>query len=393
MRNQQLYDQATALADSGISVIPCDRNKRPNAAVLPQRRNEDGSLVLDERSGRPKRSWDEYQRRIANRDEIKEWCSDPATEGIALVGGAVSGGLLIIDFDRIREDNPLRLYHSWWKETGSNITQRLAWQKTGSGGRQAFLRCPDPGRNDKLAWVKDDQERLGRKIAMETRAEAGYACGPFSHHPSGGVYELLHGDLTKLPIWGQEEAEHLLDIARCLDEAPMEQKEIVRAISRQKTDRPIENDIIGMFRQNTSLEEMLKEYGYMPVGSRYLRPGATSASTPGVTILSDTLAYFHSSNDPMNGFRGVNYHDAFDLFMYYEHDGELLSALEAAGRMYDIWRDVHTQKRIEGQPFVNKRSSFCRDANIPVINTSARRSAFIPVSSNRRVNIATGEIF
>src|SRR5207237_3361029 len=92
--------QASALRyiDGGLSLLPiaADASKGPSWHRLPR--------AWDEKRGRYKPSWKLFQARRPTVDEVLTWCSYPDKFGLAVLGGAVSGGapgygLEIIDFD------------------------------------------------------------------------------------------------------------------------------------------------------------------------------------------------------------------------------------------------------------------------------------------------------
>src|SRR6266513_2305052 len=92
-------------------------------------------------------------------------------KALAIVCGTGSGGMLVFDFD---VDG---FYEAWCAAVG-NLANGLPVQRTGGGGYQVFCRCGNHGENTKLAWVEDETENSGRKCAIETRAEGGYAVVP-----------------------------------------------------------------------------------------------------------------------------------------------------------------------------------------------------------------------
>ena len=89
----------------------------------------------------------------------------------------------------------------------------LPIQRSGGGGYQVFLRCPDPGRNKKLARKKD------KKTLIETKAEGGYVLMPPSLHPSGNRYAWMIGGVDSIPTVEQERADFLIEAARRHDES------------------------------------------------------------------------------------------------------------------------------------------------------------------------------
>ena len=194
------------LAD-GVSLVPCSaKTKQPDNNLLPT--GEDG---------RP--TWKPYQTEPASAATVESWFAR-GCQSVAAIGGTVSGGLLIIDFDEAR------FYDSWQEQVGS-LAEGLPVQRTGreGGGFQVWLRCPEPGRNEKLAWVPDEAEDSGRKVAIEIKGEGGYCVAPGSLHPSGRRYQAIAGDFANIPTVPQAVADALIAAARKLDEAPLTRKE------------------------------------------------------------------------------------------------------------------------------------------------------------------------
>ena len=111
----------------GISLVPCSHlDKRPEPSLLPDGR------------------WKPYQTAPPDEATVRSWFNR-GCKAVAGIGGRVSGNLLIIDFDEAR------FYDAWLGLVGS-LADGLPTQRTGreGGGYQVWLRCPEPGRNDKL---------------------------------------------------------------------------------------------------------------------------------------------------------------------------------------------------------------------------------------------------
>lgn len=159
---------------AGLSVIPirCDGSKAPAYA------------------------WKAFQQRIAPESLLTQWFV--ADEfGIAILGGAVSGNLEILDFD----DGEA---YAWWSERVQDrlpgLLERLPIVLTPAGGRHVYYRLPrQPMGNRKLAWPAE-----GQKALLETRGEGGYVLAPgcpAACHPSGGLYRHVYGPpLTAVPV-------------------------------------------------------------------------------------------------------------------------------------------------------------------------------------------------
>ena len=246
----------------GLSLVPCSpKTKRPENRLLP-------------RDGEGKPTWACYQQQPADEATVKTWFTR-GCESVAAIGGKVSGGLLIIDFD-----DP-RFYPAWQEQVGS-LVDGLPVQRTGreGGGFQVWLRCPDPGHNDKLAHVPDASEETGRRVAIETRGEGGYAVAPGSLHPSGRRYEVVAGDFAAIPTVPQAVADTLLAAARKLDEAPYtrQQLEAKEKAAKTSTKHQAESNghgnVIDAYNAAVSIETALESHGYIRAGQRWKAPAA-----------------------------------------------------------------------------------------------------------------------
>jgi hypothetical protein len=205
-------------------------------------------------------TWKPYQQQVADEGTVRRWFASGA-KAIAVVGGAVSGGLLALDFDAPG-------FCERWADAVSELANGLPVQQTGGGGYQVFFRCADPGGNDKLAWAADAQGETGRTIAIETRGEGGYAVVAPSLHPSGNRYKMLAGSLTSIPTVSQGHADALLDAARQLDEAPHAWREQERieaqareAHYRRHAQRNGQASVIDAFNAAHSIEAVLERFG------------------------------------------------------------------------------------------------------------------------------------
>ena len=185
-----LSELAPRYLAGGLSLVPCSaETKRPDPELLPRDEN-----------GKP--GWKVYQEHPADAATVKTWFTR-GCKSVAVVGGKVSGGLLILDFDEPR-------FYPAWLELVGPLADELPTQQTGGGGYQVMVRCREPGRNDKLAYVPDETAEDGRRIAVETRAEGGYAVMPGSLHPSGQRYQAIAGDFANIPSVPQAVADSLL---------------------------------------------------------------------------------------------------------------------------------------------------------------------------------------
>lgn len=198
MSADQLLALALEMAEDGSSLIPVGSDKKPFLA------------------------WKKYQSARADADQLREWAADPRAAGFAVVCGAVSGGLEIIDFDDPE-------FYAAFMAAAPDWAAGLPVQKTGGGGYQVAYRRETPGGNVKLAWAAREADadgvvlEGGREIAIETRGEGGYAVIPHSLHPSGNRYAPLTGTFGSIPTIEDAQAGELLALARGLDQTPRPQ--------------------------------------------------------------------------------------------------------------------------------------------------------------------------
>ncbi len=324
-----IYDEMVRAVAGGVSVVPINRaTKKPHSKLLPT------IVELNEVTGEPevKYVWKPFQSELPSAEQMAKW---RGAQAFAAVCGAVSGrgkgGRLVLDFDEER------FYDAWVPLVGE-LADGLPVCRTQGGGYHVAMICPEPGGNEKLAWVPDDAEEAGRRVAIETRGERGergYAVMPPSPGPDG-VYALLSGCFVDVPVVSQARADALLAAARKLDEAPYTRQELESAVQvPTATDRarPSLNgqaDVIDTFNERNPLRNVLRSFGYTDAGKRMLRPGASSSSEAGVTFTKRDgreIAFCHSSNDPLHG---KHAHDAFSVYCTLKHGGDFRKAVHAA---------------------------------------------------------------
>jgi putative DNA primase/helicase len=319
-----IAEAARAYLAGGISLVPCGAEKRP---------------VID--------GWKVYQSRRPTRAELEGWI-ERGVESFAAVGGAVSGGLEIIDFDDNPDAQPTGysaadIWNLWLAQVG-HLLAGLPFQRTGGGGYQIAYRCPQPGGNEKLAWVPDEREHQGRSVAIETRGEGGYALVAPSLHPSGNYYTMLAGDFASVPTIDQGTRDQLIHAARVLDLMPYTAQQLAPAkAERRAARRPMNGDVsvIDAYNDAHRISDVLARNGYTAARpGRYSRPGKPDSY--GVAILErDNVSFHWSSNDPLHkttpGGQPVPI-DPFDAYALFEHGDDYGAAVKAAARSLGIAR-------------------------------------------------------
>lgn len=167
-----LRDAAESYLAAGMSIIPViGGGKQPNYHAL---------LLPDGRSVR----WEQFQHQRPTPIRLAHWMRlDPDTN-LGIVCGAISGNLVVLDVD-------LPDLANWLLQYGQSILERTWTVRTGSGKLHIYVRSVAPVNSTVVKTAR------GTK-AIDLRGEGEYATAPPSRHPSGGYYETIFGDPTKI---------------------------------------------------------------------------------------------------------------------------------------------------------------------------------------------------
>jgi putative DNA primase/helicase len=163
-----VLDDALALWRAGLSVVPVRRDGSKIPALA---------------------SWKEYQARRPTEAEVRGWWDRPDPPGVGVVCGAVSGGLIVLDF----EDR--RAFDRWAVRVNESVPgclDSLPMVETPGGGRHVYYRAAGQvPAGAKLAFRRTAD---GLELAAETRGEGHYVVAPGSPadvHPAGVEYRLV----------------------------------------------------------------------------------------------------------------------------------------------------------------------------------------------------------
>lgn len=310
---------------AGFSVIPVQRDKRP--AV---------------------NSWADQQVRPYELDELERAFADPKAERIAIVAGY--GGLVCFDFDPDKRQRALepfdiiRDFYTPWADTAEGLGVEPAVQDTQSGGRHAIVVCPNPTGSAKLAHVPAQPDARGFKFhtTIETKGARGYF-----------VLHDLNLDPQSIPSVTQEQYLQLIESAILLDrleDSPEAHKLAQAKRGTGEKANATRKGLVGWFNERYTVQEVLKDNGYLLVGNKYLSPESTTGNA-GVTIFKDDrgyeLCYSHHSDVLGDG----HAHDAFDTFKLLEHGGDFDSAKKAVEKLQNQGRFSFGASRARGDNF------------------------------------------
>lgn len=307
-------------------------------------------------------AWKPFIERRATEAEAAEWAT--RHEGVAVVAGAVSGNLEVIDVD---EPALVRPYLEAVRAEDPSLYDRLCLIRTprrnesGQGGCHIVYRCEVAiGGNAKLAMSEPEpvvdaagkpvidpttgKPKTAPRTLVETRGEGGYIVTVGSSprcHPSGRCYEHVHGPtLTDLATLTGAERETLHRVARVFDRSVAETHvdPPVRGYERVKT-----GDAPGdCFNRQASWAEILGPAGWQCVGEsagikRWRRPGKATGWSGTTGVLSkagnELFTCFSQNASPFEGVNasgkpGVCY-SKFAAFAILNHRGDYEAAARA----------------------------------------------------------------
>lgn len=289
----------------GISVIPvkADGSKAP---ALP--------------------SWVEYQNNLATGQELASWFNNQP-RGLAVIGGAVSGNLEILDFDE-------KEYFDKFVEAAKNtdLWGLVSWVINGymeytPNGVHLIYRCEKPVQgNLKLASFIDANGE--KKTAIETRGKGGYAIIAPSNgrvHQSGKPYAMQSGSIETIVTLTADERDNILNLARSLTEISEKVSEVWKFdASKTIGGRPGDE-----FAEKVSWEEILtgwKKAGYSNGVTYWTRPGKSSGISASTGYAgTDYLYCFTTSTDLENN----RAYSKFSAYATLEHGGDFNEAAKA----------------------------------------------------------------
>lgn len=285
-------------------------------SVLP---NRHVYTALDEQKPFDYPNWKRFQTKRLDEPAARQAFLN--AKGIAVLCGAISGNLLMIDFDKPG------FFRDWIAIVPTELSARLLIETTlkheldEDSGYHVYFRCESevPG-NQKLA-----QDVSG--VAIETRGEGGLSyC-----HPQPG-YEVIQGDWLGLPTLTASEMELLLQSARALTHVEPAPKPESKTRSSTETDtRPgtrwMKELSAGEF------ERMLEHDGAKCVRqlsgrSLWARPGKSSGVS--ATLFDSGVLHVFSSNwthlDPDTSY------NAWTYLVQTKHGGNYSAAAKAVAK-------------------------------------------------------------
>lgn len=328
----EVFAAATRYVGAGLSVIPIapDGSKSPAWGLLPKICKPDGKV---------KHAWKPFQSRRATSAEIESWYTGwgPLC-GIAVIGGEISGGLEMIDFDTADLVEP-------WRElvTAQNaaLLDRLVMVRTPRPGVHVYYRCVVADSSQKLARriETDPETHIPReKTLIETKGEGGYVLAPPSPgycHSSGRQYQYLTGrDLTAVAMITPEDREILLEAARSFDVTPPPVETPLSSQSKAVSAKSSRHELPGDdFNARGDWAEILERNGWTYAGDDgagkefWCRPGKTDGVS--ATLNNEGYDLLHNFSTSASPLEPEKSYTKFGFVALIEHDGDFQKAAQA----------------------------------------------------------------
>lgn len=295
-------DVARIWQQAGVSVIPIQANPTKRPAV----------------------SWSPYMERIANEDDAHYWWDSDPGYGLALICGAVSGGLEMCEIEGRalgeKQANLLDIVMELDRGGAGPIWDLLTGpdgyaEDSPSGGMHLLYRISDhevPG-NEKIARAAAENVDGHRVIPVlaETRGEGGYVIvAPTGGHchPSGQPWILVNGQYGNLPsiTWEERNTLHAC-LKAALDRTPEPLPVVSRALAFPDHYEHLAGKLTpgDAFEAATDWSEILEPHGWRLTMSttdgerHWVRPGKDArdgmSATTGRANDRDRLYVFSTS--------------------------------------------------------------------------------------------------
>jgi len=261
----------------GLSVVPCDKDKRPK-----------GEWKISQ-----------YERREPNGNFNNSW-------GIGIICGAVSGNVEVIDID-LKYDITGTLYQRI-KEAIKHLdfVRDFVVEETQNSGIHFFYKCDIIGANQAFAKrhttegerVLNPKEKT--KVIIETRGEGGFIVTTPS--PNYKIVSRKSTDFSMIPTITIEQRLELIEILKTFDETDMwkPKEEVVKKLAQQP--KRIGVSVFEAYNLGADIPSLLEEYDWKYVekqgdNMRFLRPNGSGRTSADWHVEMRLLHVFTSSTE------------------------------------------------------------------------------------------------
>ena len=271
--------------------------------------------------------WKVYQSRLITKDEFERQMSDPKAKGVAVICGAISGGLEVIDIDTKYETYPL--WNAIKNKINNELIRKLQIVKTRSGGIHLYYQCEVIEGNQKLAQRLPTLEeskanpQIRTLCIIETRGEAGYVVAP----PSVG-YEYIQEGVNVISV---DEREELFEIMRSFNEVF---EEVVIEAHNRPNAKDYGKTPFDDYNQRGDIVKLLVDKNWSKVKETldriyFLRPGSNSETSGSYNKTMGLFSVF-SVNTPFSVGKGYKLAAVYAIL---ECNGDFK---QAAKQLFDL---------------------------------------------------------
>lgn len=286
--------------DSGLSVVPVNGDNGRTPSKAPAISN-----------------WKPLMSAKMNDSDIES--SFSVAGGVGIIGGSVSGNLVIIDFDN-HDGKAKERFKKILDLIGEIISSyNLPYETTPSGGYHLYFRSlSKTDGNRKLATVT---LHARKDTIIETRGEGGYAvCAPTKG------YNLIFGNLCEINPVSKEDEEYIYSICKSFNE--IDEKSITNSIAKGvevSSERP-GDEYNSSSRALSEIPQILEHAGWKKRGSYYwIRPGKNArngiSATFGKAKTESGIPLFHVFSSNAYPFEEGKNYTPFAVFSIIAHNG------------------------------------------------------------------------
>ena len=312
--------------------------------------------------------WKRYQTEVITKDELKAQMSDERAKGVAIICGAISGGLEVIDIDTKYET--FDLWAAIKQKIPSDIYSKLHIVSTKSNGKHLYYKCEVIEQNLKLAQRHPTEaEALGNPhiksyCIIETRGEGGYVVAP----PTDG-YKVVQKGMNVISV---EERETLFEIMRSFNE--IIEEHTIEAFQRPTTKEygvsPFDD-----YNRRADVGDVLLKHGWSIVKENservyYLRPGS-KADHSGSFNKEMRLFSVFSVNTPFVVQKGYRPATVYSIL---EHNGDFKAAARALLDLGFGEKKTSYGDKLERQLFSKKQNGATADDLIGFLVQTQKKS-------------------
>jgi len=295
-----MINHALEFTAAGISIIPlrCDGSKSPAVS-----------------------SWKPFQQDIVNETTLQSWYQSQTAEiGTAIICGAVSGGLEVLDFDHDAQ----KIFPAWASKVDS-ILSRLIIVRTPSDGFHVYYRCNTICGNQKIANGAD------KETLIESRGEGGYVVTvispPSVHHRNVPYVQIAGPLLPEVPGITADERKALWRAAASFDQSGIREQTIKKlSVQSNRTPRRQSGKLTPWDDFNSRgdwFDVLVRHHWTTKDGIHWRHPNAKSSNGHSATLRQsksgDKVLHVFSTSSPLEA--GVS-HSLFNVLKVLEFGGD-----------------------------------------------------------------------